>query len=197
MTRHKGRQTAKAKTLSAKRLRKLLTYAPTTGVFRWRVRKGPNGRGVAGCIHRPKGYRVICIDGKMYRANRLAWLYMTGKWSKLEIGYINHKTSDARWANLRAMTPSQRGATSRTRNKLGVRGVWITKSGKYVARIKVAGKKSISEYSTRSRKPAWLTPEQPKTPSGNSRERGDALPPTPLSAIPPKADICSAQAHVR
>jgi hypothetical protein len=33
------------------------------------------------------------------------------------------------------------GATSRTRNKLGVRGVWITKSGKYVARIKVAGKK--------------------------------------------------------
>ena len=27
------------------------------------------------------------------------------------------------------------------RNKLGVRGVWITKSGKYVAHIKVAGKK--------------------------------------------------------
>jgi hypothetical protein len=101
MTRYKGRQSAKAKTLSAKRLRKLLTYAPTTGVFRWRVRKGPHVRGVAGCIHPPKGYRVIGIDGKMYRANRLAWLYMTGKWPKLEIGYINHKTSDARWANLR------------------------------------------------------------------------------------------------
>ena len=66
---------------------------------------------------------------------------MTGKWPKLEIGYINHNTSDARWANLQAMTPSQRGATCRRRNKLGVRGVWITKSGKYVARIKVAGKK--------------------------------------------------------
>ena len=66
---------------------------------------------------------------------------MTGKWPKLEIDYINHKTSDARWTNLRAMTPSQRGASTRTRNKLGVRGVWITKSGKYVARIKVAGKK--------------------------------------------------------
>ena len=39
------------------------------------------------------------------------------------------------------MTPSQRGAATRMRNKLGVRGVWITKSGKYVARIKVAGKK--------------------------------------------------------
>ena len=33
------------------------------------------------------------------------------------------------------------GATSRTRNKLGVRGVCITASGKYVAHIKVAGKK--------------------------------------------------------
>ncbi len=142
MTRYKGRQSAKAKTLSAKRLRKLLNYAPETGVFRWRVRRGRNNVGtVAGSIHPPKGYRVICIDGKIYGANRLAWFYMTGKWPKLEIGYINHKTSDARWANLRAMTPSQRGAATRTRNKLGVRGIWITKSGKYVARIKVAGKK--------------------------------------------------------
>ena len=142
MTRYKGRQSAKAKALTANRLRKLLNYAPATGVFRWRVLKGGNNVGtVAGSIHPPKGYRQIYIDGKFYRANRLALLYMTGKWPKLEIGYINHKTSDTRWANLRAMTPSQRRATSRTRNKLGVRGVWITKSGKYVARIKVAGKK--------------------------------------------------------
>jgi hypothetical protein len=105
-------------------------------------RRGPKKvDGVAGSIHPSKGYRQIRIDGKIYRANRLAWLYMTGNWPKLEIGYINHKKSDTRWANLRAMTPSQRGATSRRRNKLGVRGVWITKSGKYVARIKVAGKK--------------------------------------------------------
>ena len=130
MTRYKGRQ--KRNVLTAGRLRKLLNYAPATGVFRRRMHTGRNKVGtVAGTIHPPKGYRQICIDGKIYRANRLAWLYMTGKWPKLEIGYINHKTSDTRWANLRAMTPSQRGATSRTRNKLGVRGVWITKSGKY------------------------------------------------------------------
>ena len=143
MTRHKGRQSAKARTLSANRLRKLLSYAPATGVFRWRVHRGGHKTvdQVAGGIHRSKGYHQICIDGKLYRANRLAWLYMTGKWPKLEIGYINRNISDTRWANLRAMTPSQRGATTRRRNKLGVRGVWITKSGKYVARIKVAGKK--------------------------------------------------------
>ena len=143
MTRYKGRQSAKAKTLSANRLRKLLKYASATGVFRWRVhRRGPkNVNGVAGSIRRPKGSRQIRIDGKLYQANRLAWLYMTGKWPKLEIGYINHKTSDTRWANLRAMTHSQRGASSRRRNKLGVRGIWITKSGRYVAQIKVAGKR--------------------------------------------------------
>ena len=142
MTRYKGRQSGKAKTLSANRLRKVLNYDPATGVFRWRVPKGPSIVGtVAGSIHRPKGYRAICIDGKIYRANRLAWLYMTGKWPKLEIGYINRRSSDTRWANLREMTPSQRRANSRIRNKLGVRGVWITKSGKYVARIRVAGKR--------------------------------------------------------
>ena len=66
---------------------------------------------------------------------------MTGKWPKLEIGYISRNPSDTRWANLRAMTPSQRRATARTNNKLGAKGVWITKSGKYVASIRVAGKK--------------------------------------------------------
>ena len=87
MTRYKGRQSAKAKTLSATRLRKLLKYVPATGVFRWRVHKGSQPhRSVAGSIHPPKGYREICIDGKIYRANRLAWIYMTGKWPKLEIG---------------------------------------------------------------------------------------------------------------
>ena len=66
---------------------------------------------------------------------------MTNKWPKQEIGYINRNTSDTRWANLRAMTRSQRRAISRTRNMLGARGVWISKSGKYVASVKVAGKK--------------------------------------------------------
>ena len=143
MIRYKGRQSAKAKTLSANRLRKLLNYTPTTGVFRWRVHRGgpKTVDRVAGNIHPSKGYRQICIDRKLYRANRLAWLYMTGTWPKSQIGYINRNISDTRWANLRAMTTSQRGATTWRRNKLGVRGVWITKSGKYAAGIKVAGKK--------------------------------------------------------
>ncbi|MGC1680705.1 MAG: HNH endonuclease, partial [Pseudolabrys sp.] len=102
MTRYKGRQSATAKTLSANRLRKVLSYDPGTGKFRWRVTSG--SRAVAGSIagtRGSRGHHQIRIDGKLYQASRLAWLYMTGKWPKLEIDYINHKTSDARWTNLR------------------------------------------------------------------------------------------------
>ena len=88
--------------LTAKRLRKLLNYDPATGVFRWRVnRRGPvNAGDVAGCRGH-KGYHQIRVEGTVYQSGRLAWLYMTGKWPKLEIGYIDRNTSDTRWANLR------------------------------------------------------------------------------------------------
>ena len=121
MTRYKGRQSAKAKTLSANRLRKLLNYAPATGVFRWRVHRGGTVDCVAGGIHPSKGYRQMRIDVKLYRANRLAWLYMTGKWPKLEIGYINRNISDTRWANLRAMTRWPRSLASRARTAISNR----------------------------------------------------------------------------
>ena len=129
--------------LTAKRLRKWLKYNPTTGVFCWRV--GRHNRAqigdVAGCIV-SRGHRIIVIDGKQYRANRLAWLYMTGKWPKLEINYMNHNASDTRWANLREMTPTQRRRRARRTNKHGVRGVWKTQTGRYVAQIKKAGKRT-------------------------------------------------------
>ena len=129
--------------LTADRLRKLLKYNPVTGVFRWRVaRRGRVDIGdVAGCIV-PRGYRIIVINGKHRRANRLAWLYMTGKWPKLEINYLNHNASDTRWANLREMTPTQRRRRARSTNKHGVRGIWKTQTGRYAAQIKKAGKKT-------------------------------------------------------
>ena len=129
--------------LTAKRLRKLLKYDPATGIFRWRVDRHSRVDigDVAGCIV-SRGYRVIGIDGKHYRANRLAWLYMTGKWPKLEISYINRNASDTRWANLRETTHSERCRSSRRTNKLGVKGVWKTQTGRYVAEIKGAGKRT-------------------------------------------------------
>ena len=165
MTHYKGSQ--KRCMLTTNRLRKVLNYSPATGVFRWRVSKpGTRARKVAGCA-RSRRPASIGVDEKVYRANRLVWLYITGKWPKLEISYINGDPSDNRWVNLREATPSQRRAKSRTTNKLGIKGVSGTKSGKYVASIKVDGKKRyLGTFDTIPK--ASAAPEQPKTPSGNS-----------------------------
>src|SRR5215470_19451743 len=78
--------------LTAKRLRKVLRYAPRTGIFRWKVSAG--SRAPAGAIAGAKngrGYDQIRIGGRPYSASRLAWLYMTGKWPNSETSYINGK----------------------------------------------------------------------------------------------------------
>jgi hypothetical protein len=100
--------------LSAKRLRRVLSYAPATGIFRWKV--SASSRAPVGAIAGAKngrGYHQIRIGGRPYSASRLAWLYMTGKWPNSEISYINGKRSDTRWANLREATSLQ----NRTRLK--------------------------------------------------------------------------------
>ena len=94
--------------LTPKRLRKVLSYAPTTGIFRWKV--SASSRAPVGSIAGAKngrGYHQIRISGRPYSASRLASLYMTGKWPNSEISYINGKPSDTRWANLREATSSQ------------------------------------------------------------------------------------------
>jgi hypothetical protein len=104
MSRYKGRQKRESyrDMLTARRLRKVLSYNPATGKFRWRVTI--SSRAVAGSIAGTRGRRghhQIRIDGKLYQASRLAWLYTTGRWPKLEINFSNGNTSDTRWANLR------------------------------------------------------------------------------------------------
>ena len=93
--------------LTAKRLRNILSYAPTTGIFRWKV--SASSRAPVGSIAGAKngrGYHQIRIGGRPYSASRLAWFYMTGKWPNSEISYLNGKPSDTRWANLREATSS-------------------------------------------------------------------------------------------
>src|SRR5262245_1119206 len=99
--------------LTARRLRKLIVYTPTTGVFRWKVSVGPARRGsVAGAVRLRDRGRQIRIGGRLYEAGRLAWLYMTGKWPKHLIIHVNENRSDLRWVNLREITISQKRAFS-------------------------------------------------------------------------------------
>lgn len=89
--------------LTAERLRELLNYDPSTGHFFW-VRPQSNrakagARAGHGC--KTHGYWIVGVDGSSYRAHRLAWLFVHGKWPEYEVDHLNAVRDDNRIANLR------------------------------------------------------------------------------------------------
>lgn len=88
--------------LTQERLKQLLDYYPETGLFTWKIAnsKRTHAGDIAGSPSK-KGYILIGIDGRVYRAHRLAWLYVNGCWPKNFIDHINSNKTDNRIANLR------------------------------------------------------------------------------------------------
>lgn len=124
-------------------VRSRLGYRQDNGEFFWRH----NGK-KAGCknVHPSQGYVVIRIAGKLFRAHRLAWLYVHGEWPKNEIDHINGDRSDNRICNLREATSTQNkmNTSLRSDNKSGVRGVsWHKQVGMWRATIKFDGKQRL------------------------------------------------------
>lgn len=134
--------------LTAERLREVLCYSPETGLFTWkgtaRGRQGGNtyiGRTTGSPDHR--GYCRICVDGHLYLAHRLAWLYAHGRWPAAMIDHVNGDKSDNRIANLREATMAQNkmNVCAPRTNKSGFKGVsWNSDAGKWMAYIRAAGK---------------------------------------------------------
>ncbi len=131
--------------MDAQLLREMLDYDPSTGLFTWKVdrTRGVKAGDVAGSVH-PTGYRRIKINGLLYLASRLAWMYVYGAIPDgFTIDHINHIRSDDRITNLRLAT-----YTENARNKLkprsntsGFKGVYLNKkTGMYAARAKSKGK---------------------------------------------------------
>lgn len=124
--------------VTQERLKELLHYDPETGAFIWRVaRRGPAGVGdVAGTL-RVTGYITIGIDGRIYRAHRLAFLYM-GVSLPPQVDHENHIRNDNRWVNLSPATSfiNQRNCTLHKNNQSGVTGVhWHKYFRKWTATI--------------------------------------------------------------
>jgi hypothetical protein len=118
--------------LTAEQLRAVIIYDPETGAFMWRHRadmpKEWNVRwaGKPAGSRRPGSYTAITVYHINYRAHRLAWLYMTGKWPLS--GEVDHEDTDKGnnvWANLRDSTRRQNSSNTRIRstNTSGFKGV--------------------------------------------------------------------------
>lgn len=115
--------------LSAERLRALLDYNPETGIFTWKTCRGggsPEVGEIAG-TKGDQGYQCILIRPYRYKAHRLAWLYVHGKWPA---GQIDHKDGvpDHNWiANLRLATISQNCSNRIVSASSGLKGAYYHK----------------------------------------------------------------------
>lgn len=132
--------------LTQARLREVLNYDPETGVFTWKISKSgghiKSGR-LAGSAN-SKGYIQIKFEGVSYKAHRLAWLYMTGRWPAEEIDHEDLDKGNNRWSNLREATQSQQVANRPVlkSSRSGLKGIRLCKhSGKWWARIRVQNKR--------------------------------------------------------
>ncbi len=113
--------------LTQARLKEVLSYDQESGLFSWKIRTSSKIK--IGSIAGNKtshGYIRITIDGNEYRAHRLVWLYVFGKFPDGDIDHINGNKTHNSIANLRDVThvdnqQNQRAAHSR--NKTGFLGV--------------------------------------------------------------------------
>lgn len=134
------------------RVRELLRYEPETGEFWWIG----SGRGHA--LRKPagsfnsKGYRVICIDGCMVSAHRLAWLLVHGVWPSSMLDHVNGQRADNRISNLREsdyFANQQNQRRAHRDSKTGLIGARPAHDGRFRAEIRVAGKKyDLGRYET-------------------------------------------------
>lgn len=123
-------------TLTQERLKELLHYDPETGHFTRRVTRGGKVAGSRAGKLNTSGHRQIRIDGRVYLAHRLAFLYVLGSFPADCVDHVNQVKDDNRWCNLRPATRQQNQGNKglQRNNSSGHRGVsWDKRHGKWVA----------------------------------------------------------------
>lgn len=124
---------------------RILDYNPNTGLFTRKISTG--GRAVEGDIAggTTNGYIQIFIEGKFYKAHRLAWFYIYKTWPPDQIDHINRIKNDNRLVNLRLSTQALNNKNTSLRKTSQSKIIGVTHDSKnncWRARISV-NKKQI------------------------------------------------------
>lgn len=135
--------------IAVARLKEVLDYDPSTGIFRWKPGREKHLKARAGKVagSQTTSYVMICIDGNYIGAHRLAWMYVHESQPKGCIDHINGLCTDNRIDNLRDVTHHQNTLNRKLskRNSSGVHGVdYHRASKKWRARVTF---KSAQHYS--------------------------------------------------
>ena len=145
------RKMRKGDDISIDYLKECLQYNPDTGVFIRKIRPlhhFPDLRSmsVSNAVYGGKeagskskrGYIIIYLEGRLFKAHRLAYFYMNGSWPEGHMDHINHIKSDNRWGNLRVVCPKEnaRNKPISKNNTNGFNGVcWDSASKMWSAEI--------------------------------------------------------------
>lgn len=145
------------------RLQTHIQYDRSTGCFYWtdilpQKRGSGHARIVGGRADYPhnergKTYMMITVgDGKQYRAHRIAWLIVYGRWPECHIDHINGDSTDNRINNLREATNAENCRSSKrsSNNQSGYKGVhFCNYTKRWRASICVNGKtKKLGRFNT-------------------------------------------------
>ena len=139
-------------------LKQCLFYNKDNGEFVWRYRHSTPENINATNAYKPAGfiklgYRQIGLNGKVYMAHRLAWIFYYGVNPDDMIDHINGNRLDNRIENLRLCTPQQNqwNRSKSVKNTSGFKGVsYEKKNKKWRARIKIdGGNKCLGLYQTK------------------------------------------------
>jgi HNH endonuclease len=142
-------------------VRELFEYDPETGVLTWRRRDRGQFESYHACNAyvryegesagslSDEGYLKVTIFGRHYKAHRVIFLWMTGRWPDPEVDHENHNRADNRWVNLVETTQSQnlRNQTLYKNNATGRIGVsWCEDISKFRVRIGVGDRNEHLGY---------------------------------------------------
>jgi hypothetical protein len=126
--------------LTQERLKELMTYDESTGIFTRIKSIQRAGYRVSDKLN-VDGYLALCIDYKLYLQHRVAWLYVYGQFPEGHLDHINRIKTDNRIINLRKVTDFEnRQNCLPPPNNIYPNVHWLSRKNLFRVRVKSARK---------------------------------------------------------